>query len=386
MKEVAMKTLDGRGALKIAAMCLVLLVAVLGITSSAPAVPNVKGVDCDKGHTIADALKRADPGDTLRISGVCRERLSITTDGITLDGQGSAVVDGGGGGPVEFTGVVTVSGARSVTIKGITVQRGPGEGILGLRGATFTVEDVTVQDNASTGIVVGDGSRADLTDVTAQRNLGGLDVFTGSVAILRGTITLQANTSVGAAINGLSVLEIRGAHVRANDNGGVGIVAGSGQLAMFGFAASAGSTLTASGNGFAGIVLAGSQLTAFPRCKITVANNVIGLFVVNSYAVAVDGNVEFVAEGNQIGLSFEQVGSGIFQGGPLTIQNNGIGLLADGTGTLTISSDPAKPSRIGSNGTDVDLRFGTRATFDGVAVGSIACDKTVLSRGTAVCP
>jgi len=61
--------------------------------------------------------------------------VTITTDGITLDGQGSAVVDGGGGSPVEFTGVVTVNGARNVTIKGLTVQRGPGEGILGRRGA-----------------------------------------------------------------------------------------------------------------------------------------------------------------------------------------------------------------------------------------------------------
>jgi len=225
--------------------------------------------------------------------------------------------------------------------------------------------------------------------VTAQRNLGGLDVFTGSVAILRGTVVLRANTSVGAAINGLSVLEIRGAHVQANDNGDIGIVAGSGQLAIFGFSASDGSTLTASGNGFAGIVLAGSQLTAFPRCKITVANNFIGLFVVNAFATVVNGNAEFVAEGNQIGLSFEQVGGAFFQGGPLTVQNNGVGLLGDGAGTLTISSDPAKPSRIVNNGTDVDLKFGTRATFDGVAIGTIVCDGTVLSRdstGSTVCP
>jgi Right handed beta helix region len=363
-----------------------LLVAALAIWSPATAKPNLIKVDCDKGKTITDALKHAEPGDTFSVSGICRERVTITTDGITLDGQGSAVVDGGGGGPVEFTGVVTVNGARGVTIKGLTVQRGPGEGILGQRGATFTVKDTTVQDNASTGIAVGDGSTAHLTDVTAQRNLGGLDVFTGSVAILRGTVVLQANISVGAAINGLSVLEIRGAHVQANDNGGVGIVAGSGQLAIFGFADSAGSTLTASDNGFAGIVLAASKLTAFPRCKITVANNVIGLFVVSAFATVVDGNAEFVAEGNQIGLSFGQVGGAIFQGGPLTVQNNGVGLLGDGAGTLTISSDPAKPSRIVNNGTDVDLKFGTRATFDGVAIGSITCDQTVLSRGTTVCP
>jgi hypothetical protein len=186
----------------------------------------VHTVNCNRDQTIANALKRADPGDTIRVTGTCVER-----------------------------------------------------------------------------IVIGDGSTAELTDVTVKRNLAGLDIFTGSAAVLRGTIVLQNNTANGAEINGLSVLEIRGAHVQASDNGGVGIIAGSGQLALFGFPSTAGSTLTASGNGFAGLVIASSQLTAFPRCKITVANNAIGLFVVSSFVAVVDGNAEFVAENNQIGLS-----------------------------------------------------------------------------------
>jgi hypothetical protein len=101
----------------------------------------------------------------------------------------------------------------------------------------------------------------------------------------------------------------------------------------------------------------------------------------------VNGSAEFVAENNEIGLSFVQNANGIFQGGPLTVRNNhSQGLLADGAGTLIVESNPAKPSRIEQNGTDVDLRFGTRATFQGVTIGSITCDATVLSRGTTVCP
>jgi Right handed beta helix region len=372
--------------MKISAMRLV-LVAVLGVASPALAVPNVTQVDCNKGKTITGALKNASPGDTLLVSGVCHERVTITTDRITLDGQGSAVIDGGGVGPTDFSGVVTVDGARGVAIKGLSVRNGPAEGILGQRGAAFTVEETTVHDNAFTGIAVADGSTARLTDVTSRRNRLGLDVFTGSAATLHGAVVLEANTGNGADINGIAVLEIRGAHVRASGNGGIGIVAGSGaELAIFNLPSSIGSTLTASGNGFAGILIAGSQLTAFPPCKITVANNVIGLFVANGNAVVVNGNAEFVAEGNQTGLRFVDAGSGIFQGGPLTVRNNGVGLVGDGAGTLTILSDPAKPSRIVSNGTDVDLKFGTRATFDGVAIGSITCDQTVLSRGTTVCP
>jgi hypothetical protein len=61
-------------------------------------------------------------------------------------------------------------------------------------------------------------------------------------------------------------------------------------------------------------------------------------------------------------------------------------LLADGADTVTIQSDPSTPSSIENNGTDVDLRFGTRATFQDMAIGTITCDTTVLSRGTTVCP
>jgi hypothetical protein len=70
----------------------------------------------------------------------------------------------------------------------------------------------------------------------------------------------------------------------------------------------------------------------------------------------------------------------------LSIQNNGTGMSADGAGTLTLASIPTNPSVVENNGSDVDLRFGTRATFDGVTIGTITCDATVLSRGTTVCP
>jgi hypothetical protein len=76
--------------------------------------------------------------------------------------------------------------------------------------------------------------------------------------------------------------------------------------------------------------------------------------------------------------------------GGLTVEQNQTGLLADGAGTLTLVSIPPNPSSIqnngGNGGTDVDLRFGTRATLVNVAIGTIVCDGTVLSRGTKLCP
>ena len=49
--------------------------------------------------------------------------------------------------------------------------------------------------------------------------------------------------------------------------------------------------------------------------------------------------------------------------------NNGTGVrTADGAGVLWFISIPPNPSSITGNGIDVELSFGARATFDGVAV------------------
>jgi hypothetical protein len=217
------------------------------------------------------------------------------------------------------------------------------------------VQHTTVQNNAGTGIAV-DSSRAELTEVTMQNNAIGLDVFTGSTAIVRGAIT-AANNGSGIEVNGQSTLEIRGAQVQANNNGGNGVTVGSGQLAIFGFSLSAGSTLTANDNGFAGILLGGS-LTAFAPCTITASGNVFGIFLGAAFIASPNGGSQVVIENNQVGLQFGSGSGAVFLGGPLTVRNNnGTGILADGAGTLTIVSDPPGASVIQNNGTDVDLNL-----------------------------
>jgi hypothetical protein len=350
-------------------------------------------VDCNKGKTIKDALKHADPGDTIRVTGVCHERITIKTNDVTLDGQGSAVIDGGGGSPIEFSGVITIEGVQGVKLVGLTVQNGPGEGILGRRGAAFHVERTIVQNNPnSSGIAVADHSAAELTGVTLQQNAGGLDVFTSSSAVIRGATAMTQNTGAGITINGLGVVEIRGANVNASDNDVAGVVVGSGQLAIFGFAASAGSTLTASGNGFAGVIVNGSQLSVYPAATVTASNNgEFGLLLANGgFATTLPfpvGGAKFLIANNRVGIKIENGTGVLFQGGQLTVTGNAVvGLSADGAGTVTILSESATPSSISGNTLDVDLKFGTRAHFNGVTIGSIACDNTVLSQGTTVCP
>ena len=271
-----------------------------------------------------------------------------------------------------------------MVVAGLTVQNGPGEGILGRRGAAFVVRDTTVRDNSSTGIAVGESSTAEIRDCILERNAAGIDVFTGSSAVLKGTIDVADNTLGGVAINGTSIIEIRGAHVRVSRNGGLGVVAGSNSQLAFFFDTSAGNTLTVDANLGGGIALGDSVLNVFAATTtITVSNSPVGIIVRPGSIVSPFGSGTFTIENNVVGLDFRLGGGAIFRGG-LNVRNNGTGVrTADGAGVLWFISIPPNPSSITGNGTDVELSFGARATFDGVAVGSITCDATVLIRGAS---
>ena len=52
-------------------------------------------VHCGAGQSINHALRRAAPGETIRVRGTCHERVVITKP-VTLNGGGSAVIDGAG--------------------------------------------------------------------------------------------------------------------------------------------------------------------------------------------------------------------------------------------------------------------------------------------------
>jgi hypothetical protein len=367
-------------------LTLVAAVPLTSPTGDADSNMRMRVVNCDHGQNLAEALARAHPGDTIRVTGTCVERVSIKTDRITLDGQGAATLDGGGGPTTEFDGVVTIDGASGVAIQGFTVQNGPGEGILGWHGAAFSVRNTTVQDNGGTGVAVAEGSTAELTDCSILRNGLGMDVYTQSSAVLKGAIRTNDNLQSGAEINGTSIIELRGAQVEASRNGTFGFAAGSNsQLAVFGFAANRGNTFTADANGQAGILLGDSTLNLFSESTITITNSPLGIQVGAGLIATLPGVGSFVIENNGVGLNFAFDGAAIIRGG-LMVRNNGTGVRGDGAGVLTFISIPPNPSAITGNGVDVDLRFGARATIQGVEVGTITCDSTVLSRGTTVCP
>jgi hypothetical protein len=253
------------------------------------------------------------------------------------------------------------------------------------------VIDTNIHANrVGAGVLVGGNSTAQVIDTNIHENRVGVDVFNASSVVVRGAITIAQNSVNGVEINGESVFEIRGARVNASNNGEIGMVVTTGQLAIFGFGVSEGSTLDANENGLAGIFVGTSRMTVFPAAKVTASRNgVFGLALLgNGFLITLpERGATFLIENNTVGISAQQGGGFIFQGGQLTVTNNEVGLAGDGAGTLTILSRRATPSSIsGNRKLDVDLKFGTRATFQGVAIGSITCDATVLSRGTTVCP
>ena len=88
-------------------------------------------VNCGAGQSINHALRHAEPGETIFVQGTCHERVVITQP-VTLDGGGSAVIDGGGGSQAvaaEFDGLVVIDGVTNVNLIGLTVQNVTANGI-----------------------------------------------------------------------------------------------------------------------------------------------------------------------------------------------------------------------------------------------------------------
>jgi parallel beta helix pectate lyase-like protein len=369
------------------------------LTAVAPAVRGQQAgaqfhVNCDGGGLkLSHAIELAQLGDTIEVRGTCRERVRVTRGPLTLDGGGNAILDGAGVGPneQEFNGLLTVDAAQGVTIRGWTIQNSTGEGIFGVHGANMLIQDTVVEKNF-TGIGLSNSS-AEVMDIAIRYNSNGLDAYSASTVIFRGDIDISRNTAESLTLNGNSHGEIRGAHLQVSNNpaGGV-IISAQSSLAIFGFQTSQTSRLTTNNNQGPGIVIGQSQLfvagAGFAPGSIGITsrgNAGPGVLLVNGNISNPFGAARLVIENNPIGMQFLQGSTATITGG-LNVRNNIVGIRADNATGLTFASLPPNPSAVQSNGTDVFLTFGTKSTINGLAVGTIVCDATVLSRGTTTCP
>ena len=238
-------------------------------------------VDCEAGETIANAMSQAHPGSTIVISGTCEEAVVVDKDGITLDGGGTAVIDGMN----EDTVVILIRGQQDVTIKGLTVQNGL-NGIKIVESGAARLEDVTVRN-----------SRTE----TGHDSAHGIVVAGSASAVLMGSIAANDNDGVGiAAWNSSSIfvfgnivvdgIQFPKATLEANNNGASGIEIGRGSSLHVGSGDSTPTTIQANNNGQNGFNVAHSGSVQFGGGADVeaVGNGQSGLSVFNGSSVSME--------------------------------------------------------------------------------------------------
>ena len=140
---------------------MLLLVCSLGVATIASADPVV---DCSR-RSLANVVDNVHLRDiVIRFTGVCGP-VVISTDGITLQGVGNAVIDGGGA-----ADAVTIAGSSRVSLESLEVRNGV-NGIVAVNGAHFSLTTVNVHQNAVFGISIQTGSSAVLRDVTSNQKV-----------------------------------------------------------------------------------------------------------------------------------------------------------------------------------------------------------------------
>lgn len=361
------------------AIAVLTMLAVLALAPGALAQqgPTIQ-VDCNVGQSVQEALRVVPAGSTIQLSGTCNEAITITTDDVTLDGQGSAVIDGEG---LEAD-AVTVDAARNVVITGLTVRNGD-RGIFVFNDAVLAIRDSVVEgsdshaievihakvdvtnhvsrNNGRAGLIVNRNSHLTLTDGTLEGNLTGLVVYSNASARLRGDNVMTGNDIQGFTIGLGAVVFAIGANVESTGNGADGLlVQHGGRLELIG-----GSVQVAE-NGGNGILL-------------------------EHEATAIFGIPGFGAEGSVTSENNEGHGVSVTGGSrsiistamPVTSLNNaGDGLHVDGGSSVDATASTFQDNE----GTDVAFAFASLGTLTENTIGTIACDDTVHVRGDSTCP
>jgi nitrous oxidase accessory protein NosD len=192
-------------------------------------------VDCGKGETIAAAIPKLQSGNTLTVSGTCRESVLIPRhlSKVTLDGQGSATIQGPDASivptsPAAFA--VFVEGT-DITIKGFTIIGGS-HGIHLSGPATVVVNNNVIRESGG-AIHLDKGSIGQIVNNTIEDNRGyGINIQENSYARIGFTIPTQQQSTPNI--------------IRNND--GAGILVGRWSSAWI-----AGNTIA--GNGSHGVVV-----------------------------------------------------------------------------------------------------------------------------------
>jgi hypothetical protein len=377
-------------------------------------------VNCSKGASLQTAVKFADPGTTIKVSGACKGPITIATDGLNLQGFNSASIS------ASNADVVTLNGATGVVLSGFTISGG-NNGVVVQNNSSISLQGTTVTGNVLTGLVLLGNSSVTLNQFASTNNgLFGIDVEASSSLIVTGSNSVQGSGVFGVQINNGSSITLTGANLQVTGNtlgvqigtnaagfldgtsvlntsnnfsDGMTIVSGS-QVVNFG------GTITSTGNAIHGISLnskAGLDMDA--GSQVNVSNNgADGMHLERESSMTIFNNPNFsgnpgtttlTSQGNQGNGINVQTNSGLLVSNYAALQVAGNALagiaLDDGsslTFTQTVPVSGVQTSVTG-NHPDFVMSFGSRLSLLGNdTFGTAHCDATVLTRGpnAPLCP
>jgi hypothetical protein len=270
-----------------------IIVTILSLlTFEFPLLADKKLIDCSKGQDLNEAVGDLSPGDTLAFTGVCNQNVLIAVSGITLSGQGSAVISS----PKPVNDALTIAGAERVTLQNFTVQNG-NFGIHATGGAGITMGNIVAQKNAQTGILVEGSSSAYISGGTSQNNgLDGMDVENTSSVIFNGNFLAENNAVFGINLGATSSATVNAGTVSANQNA-LGIQV---SISSSWFLSNPGATVNALNNATIGLtVVSGAHLFSFGGTLVTAGNGLDGFDIASRAGMDLDAGTQASSFNNQ---------------------------------------------------------------------------------------
>ena len=201
--------------------------AALGFSSANAATLNV---DCDAGNTIASVYATIKPGDTVLVSGLCKEQVNIPPEvtRVTFDGQKKTTIQHPGG--QQASPHAFYNRGKEITIKNFTVTGGQ-DGIHLSGPASAVIDGNLVTKNSGRGIHIDKGSIARILNTTVEQSGGiGIDVTGASYAYIGVFIprvpalapnTIRNNGGPGINIERTSGAWIVGNTISGNKDSGI---------------------------------------------------------------------------------------------------------------------------------------------------------------------
>lgn len=188
---------------------------------------------CSPTGTIGESLKGLKPGDALRVTGTCNENVVIpeSLQNVTLDGQGSATVQGADG----KRNVIVIAG-RGIVVKRFSITGGR-SGIIVVRGGSALIDGNTIQATGNYGIALHEQSSARIVNNTLRNNPRfGILIEEGSYARIGFLLaydqapspnTIQNNAGGGIQVRFSSAARIVGNTISSNTGNGIEVTQGS---------------------------------------------------------------------------------------------------------------------------------------------------------------